>query len=293
MGTWGTNLYGNDLARDLKATLSSVLKLPFDTRELIEVLKEAYPGPSSDPQDEEYTTFWLVLADQFHKRGIEAPELISQAKDIIASDLDLSRPERLEMSQSDRAKRRKMLEKLEERLAGATPHKARKTLKSPQPLLFRLGDVVIYPVLTEAGQAINPYFKPRARTPAGWGAACIVQSTQVFGYLACYTPLVNTTIFAVDAKPDVRSFVQSGVWELRRPGTCSKIHFERMQLEIIDNVSLAPDRIKHHFPNMRDGRYQAVHDISLSNALSDNLPLERRIEHFPRIHGLQQILLDQ
>ncbi|MGN6543760.1 MAG: hypothetical protein ACTHK7_01840, partial [Aureliella sp.] len=235
------------------------------------------------------TTFWLVLADQFHKAGIEAPQLVARAKEIIDSDFDLSRPERLEMSQADRTKRQKMLHKLKEKLSEPTSARVRKTLKSPQPLLMRLGDIVIFPV-NEREQAINPHFKPSGKQPSGWRAACIVQATQVFGYLACYTPLVNTTTHNVDEIPNVDSLVRSGLWELRRPGTCSKTHFGRMQFQVIGNFSLAPDRIKQEFPNMRDGRYQAVHDISISNALSDNQPPGRRLEPCPRIEGLKPIL---
>jgi hypothetical protein len=45
-------------------------------------------------------------------------------------------------------------------------------------------------------------------------------------------------------------------------------HFNRMRLEIIDRVRLDPNKISNRFPQMRGGRYHAVHDISIANSLT-------------------------
>ena len=71
MGSWGAGLYSNDIALDLKSAVAAIVKLPFESEQLIKMLAEAFPEEASNEANEDYTTFWLVLADQFHKRGID------------------------------------------------------------------------------------------------------------------------------------------------------------------------------------------------------------------------------
>ena len=40
MGAWGPGLYANDLAKDLKSTIGSVLKLPVQPTDLIHLLQD-------------------------------------------------------------------------------------------------------------------------------------------------------------------------------------------------------------------------------------------------------------
>jgi hypothetical protein len=65
MGTWGAGLYSGDLAMDLRSTIGAVTRLPFEGDRLVEILCEAEPGAANNPEDEEHTVFWLVVADQF------------------------------------------------------------------------------------------------------------------------------------------------------------------------------------------------------------------------------------
>ena len=68
MGTWGTSLYAGDFAMDLRSTISAVAHLPFDADRLLEILCESEPDAANNPDDEDHTIFWLVVADQFAKR---------------------------------------------------------------------------------------------------------------------------------------------------------------------------------------------------------------------------------
>jgi len=116
MGTWGPGLYANDLAKDLKATIASVVKLPMDATRLVSLLEDSFPGQSSQKGDDEYTTFWLVVADQFHKLGVSDRDVFERAIDIVDTGMDLACLERREMSASDRRKREKALAELRDRL---------------------------------------------------------------------------------------------------------------------------------------------------------------------------------
>ena len=51
------------------------------------------------------------------------------------------------------------------------------------------------------------------------------------------------------------------------PGTCSKIHFERLQLELLCRLPIDERALALDFPEMHDGKYQTVNDISVSASL--------------------------
>ncbi len=267
MGTWGAGLYANDFARDFKPAISAVARLPVEVEELVEILQEHYPEASQTEDHEEYTTFWLVLADQFHKRGITSQDVVKKALHIIDSGMDLEHPCHQEFSKSNLKQREKKLAELRTRLAQPSETKARKTLAKPQPLLMQSGEVLIFPRNPQKG-CFNPYFNKPEREQVGWGACCILKSHHVFGYLACYHPLVLAADWDADEAPSFDHLQTESPWELRRPGTCSKTHYKRMQLQSVGIIDISPKQLKAMEKSMRDGRYQAVNDISISNSLS-------------------------
>ena len=70
MGAWGAGLYSSDMAADMRAVIKSALRLPFDEDRIVDILRDCERGAADHPDDEDHTTFWLVLADQFEKRGV-------------------------------------------------------------------------------------------------------------------------------------------------------------------------------------------------------------------------------
>jgi hypothetical protein len=62
----------------------------------------------------------------------------------------------LGMPPADLRTRERTLNKLNESLAQGTVEKQRKTLRSPEPLSLRTGDVYAYPVDSQ-GNCVNPY----------------------------------------------------------------------------------------------------------------------------------------
>jgi hypothetical protein len=116
LGVFGVGLYSGDFAMDLRSTVGAVLRLPFEVDRLVEILCDCEPGAARNPADEDHTTFWLVLADQFSKRGIESARVRDAALNIIDNGLDLARLEKLGMKSADLRKRKAMLEELRARL---------------------------------------------------------------------------------------------------------------------------------------------------------------------------------
>ena len=216
MGTWGPGLYSNDIAKDLKSTITAVARLPFNTDDLVDIVASSFPEAANDSDDDDYTTFWLVLADQFHRKGIAHPDLFNRAMDIVDSGKDLNAPSVTEMGAADQRKREKALNKLRNQLTQPAPPKTRKTLSKPQPLILKIGDVVTFPIV-DTGGCFNPYFTKTSWTRADWGAAAIIGNGLAFGYLAHYTPVVINRRLDVSAQPTLQSLTahEGGDWRVR------------------------------------------------------------------------------
>jgi|SRR5204863_5105630 len=83
---------------DLRATVGAVAKLPFDADRLVEIICETEPAVAANPDDEDYATFWLVVADQFARRGIVSTRARERALEIIDKGLDIAMQSRLDQS---------------------------------------------------------------------------------------------------------------------------------------------------------------------------------------------------
>lgn len=266
MGTWGAGLYSNDIAKDLKSTISAVVRVPFETDQLVDIIAKSFPEAANDEGDEDHTTFWLVLADQMHRKGIVCQDAFDRAIDIVDTGRDLNSPSIREMSSANQRKRQLSLEALRKMISSPAPKKTRKIMKKPQPLVMDAGDILTFPIV-DTGGCINPYSARSTPDCADWGAAVIVTCGHAFGFLAHYTPIVINQRLHTKSIPTTDTFVDKVGWRLARPGTCSKTHYARMQIEKIGHVSIDGDQLNNLFPTMRDGTYAAINDVSISNSL--------------------------
>src|SRR5439155_21330222 len=157
----GVGLYSGDFAMDLRSTVRAVSRLPFEADRLVQILRDCEPVAAGNPADEDHTTFWLVLADQFSKRGIDSVRARDAALAIIDNGLDLALLEKLGMKTADLRKRKALLAELRGRLTAPVIKKTRSVLKSPQPLLMQVGEIYVYP--TCGGECINPYFPSKEK----------------------------------------------------------------------------------------------------------------------------------
>src|SRR5437868_774986 len=134
MGAWGAGLYSSDMAADMRAVIKSALRLPFDEGRIVDILRDCERRSADNPDDEDHTTFWLVLADQLDKRGVAHAPTREKAIAIIDRGDDLAMMEKRGMQAADLRKRGAKLAELRARLAAA-PHrsKPRATIKAPEP----------------------------------------------------------------------------------------------------------------------------------------------------------------
>src|SRR5262249_36762986 len=133
------------------------------------------------------TTFWLVVADQLHRRGIPS-RARERALEIIANRTDLGALAKLGMSAPDLKKRERFLNALGEELRSPPKAGSRKTLRKPQPLLFSAGDVLVFPI-DSRGNCYNPYVTNPARanfTPVGWDGCVVVATGRALEYFSWY-----------------------------------------------------------------------------------------------------------
>ena len=263
MGAWGVGLYANDLAADLKTTIASVLRLPLSPDDVVKVLAEAEPA-LADPADDGYTDAWFVVADRFHRYGIDHAPTVQLVRRLIRDRTDLRRKAELGLGAGDLRARGKVVDELQRRLT--TPHpKPFRTgrVKKPQAFVVEVGDVVSYPTMD--GKSANPYFKDWASarfTPNGYGAALVAERGRAFGYLAWYTMTVLDATWPT--APSLGECMSRCVGQLYA-GTLSRSHLARMALDRVGNVEITalPERTwSAAHPDSA-----AIHDISIANHL--------------------------
>ncbi|WNB84344.1 hypothetical protein [Cellulomonas sp. ATA003] len=260
MGADGPGLYSDDFAADLRATVGSVCRLPLSPAEILATLIELEPSATM-PDDEEYSTFWLVVADQLHRRGIQSAAT-DRAIEVIDDGTNLAVLESLEMSEADLRKRAKILQNLRLRLVKPPPAKRRTVLTAPQPLLLNVGEVYAFPA-DRQGNCRNPYFPDDSGfVTEGWGSFVVVASGHALGYLAWYAIAVGPG--RLRRRPDLDEAVAELEGAPYGLGTLTRQHMRRMQLEKL-GVVVPPAMFE---PAQEDVMETVGADISLSNALS-------------------------
>lgn len=121
MGVLGTGLYAGDFAMDLRSSVSAVLRLPFDGEKLVELLCETEPGSAQNAEDPDHTVFWLVVADQFARRGVISERARDKALQIIDSGADLQMHAKLGLDPAGIKQRKKVLDEVRGRLTATPP----------------------------------------------------------------------------------------------------------------------------------------------------------------------------
>jgi hypothetical protein len=279
MGAWGTGLYSSDMAADMRATVKSVLRLPLDEDRIVAILCDGERRAADDRNDEDHTTFWLVLADQFEKRGIAHAPTRDKAIAIIDQGDDLSMMEKRGMKPADLRKRGTKLAELRARLAAAPRlSKPRSTIKTPQPYTLEPG--VLYACPVEGSSCLNPYFSEKQLAqwpfiPDGWRQFVILDRGREFDYLAWYQPLVCKR--PVREKPQPSEAGADLWWELRSPKTCPQNHFDRLGITAIGRLPIDMEKARARFAKgPRRGvvylgwsaRWAAVADITIADCMN-------------------------
>ena len=258
MGTWGFGLYANDEASDLKELLKAVLRLPLDMDELVDLMTQEMGAREED------FNFWLVLADQFEKKGLKHLATTERALSIIANQADIAELRALGMPENDLISRGRDNQKMMERLLSPRPEKPRKTLRSPQKPVVNANDIIAFP--TQAGKVRNPYLAAGSRRfdADGWGLFQVNEVGHEFGYLGWISvfplswPHAHCPTFEEARSKPVCGFLHYG--------TLSKSHYKKMEIQILGNADPRTCELPPGAPHT--SRSLALSDVSISNAFN-------------------------
>jgi hypothetical protein len=244
MGVWGPGLYEDDFASDLKSTISLVCKVPADGNRLLQILRTMLTddGDANDDQ----CTFWLVVADQFERRGIVCAEAFATALSIIEGEQDLRRLQEHGLAPRSLLKRKAMLQELGARLSAPRPARAEPKAGKPPEFVVEVGEIYAFP--TMRGAAVNAWFDTweAARfEPDGWGALVVLQKGRAYNWL----PWVSVASLTVSHErcPSFEETLQARL--LKHPQTdgaakCvpKRSHVKRMKMQPLGRVNLSPAR---------------------------------------------------
>ena len=241
-----------------------------------EVLAAIWASHGEGAVEADALDYWLVLADQFERRGIRRQDVFERAIAIIDAGEDLSMLEELEAEPKTIAERRKETTNLAERLRDPRPAKPRRPLKKPQPLLLEPGEALTWP--TDRGDSINPYvpeeslWKLGGFTQDGWGFGIVTEAGHQFHVLAYYAVQVLKWRRAERPSPELAVHCPRSAYHY---GTISKLHLKRARVERLGRV---PDEAIGPPPEpevaRRSARQAALEDIGLSARVRP-----RRLEH--------------
>jgi hypothetical protein len=236
-------LYQDDSAADLKSSIALLAALPASGERLLEILLESHrEGVSFD--DDGGPTFWLVVADQFERRGIACPKAFEQALAAIETGADLRDLEARGAGPGDLRKRAKILTELAERLRSPRPPRPRPKGTKPPPFVVEVGEVYRFP--TSRGQSINPWY-PSVKTPEfkpdGWGALLVVSRGRVFDWFPWCA--AGSVTVAPERPPSLDDVLQAHLISNQEGATYCvprRTHLKRMHMELLGRLSLDPAR---------------------------------------------------
>lgn len=277
MGSWGSGLYASDIACDLRAMIGAVARLPLDDERLVDILCERETQTANDPADEDHTVFWLVLADQFAKRGLVSARVRERAIAIIDEGRDLAAHEGRGLTGAALTKRARMLGELRTRLVAAPmPQRPRTTLKAPQPYTLEVGTLYACPTLGSA--AINTHrgrkhFDGSPWIPDGFRQFVVLARGRAFDYLAWYQPIV--TIATVVAPPRLEDARADLWWTIETPKTCAAQYFKKLEVQTVGALAIDFAKVRERFPRGRrgvcffgcDGTPAAVNDVGIGDTM--------------------------
>lgn len=263
MGSWGVGLYQDDAAADLRSTIALLAKLPESGERILEIILESHPESVSLESDGG-PTFWLVIADQFERRGIVGTKAFEQALAAIETGADLRDLEARGADPSDLKKRAKVLSSLAERIRTPRAPRPRPKPSRPPPLVVEVGEVYRFPTMDD--KAFNPWLPNWERggfKPDGWGALLVVAQGRVFDWF----PWCAASSLTVDPTrpPSLKDALQARFIAKEQRGGYflpRRAHAKKMALELLGRVDLDPAKAATAMPRDDSPRYAVLYGWS-------------------------------
>lgn len=143
MGVWGTGIFSDDTASDLREEYRSLIGDGVDAAAAKVRLLDAYKSSFADPS--ESCVVWLALAATQWKLGRLDPDTLEHALQIIDSGADLAR---WDINPKERARRKVVLEKLRAEITSSQPTAKKVAKQVLSECRWQVGDLFSYRLLS-------------------------------------------------------------------------------------------------------------------------------------------------
>lgn len=150
MGTWGTKLYEDDLAEDIKYQYEELIKEGKKSKEVVDDMYTIYKEEMEDT--DEKTVFWIVLADILCRNKNLTDFVKEKALKGIDENLKIWKKE---ANKEDYEERKKELERLRKRLENYKREEKNNSIKEKETVEWEIGDTYAYKI--EKGQYKEQY----------------------------------------------------------------------------------------------------------------------------------------
>lgn len=247
MGQWGGGLYDDDEACDVRDTVSLLSKMPGDGESILRIVLEQCDRDENLDEDG-CAAFWLVMADQFVRRGITCDRVVQLALAAIDNGADLRDLEARGVDANGLSERQKLLSKLRERIVNAKPPRSRKVPRSPPKCAVAVGQIYSFPTMD--GQGFNAWSSSWGEAkfnPNGWGSLVVLEVGRMFDWFpwGAYTPLVTDPRIEPDfnAAKASRTLFSDGV-AFFAP---KESHMKKMRMKLLGCIDVsrsAVDKLK-------------------------------------------------
>ena len=243
MGAWGEGLYEDDEACDVRDFISLLSKMPGDGDSILQLALEQFER-DENLDDDGCPTFWMVVADQFAKRGIECDRAMKQALLSINSGADLADLKARGMEPQGLKARKTVHEKLKEKITNPKPSSSRRIPKAPPKMIVEVGEIYTFP--TMSGSGFNAWFSSwdeAGFVPNGYGSLIILDVGRVFDWFpwAAYTPLVTNPV----REPSLNEVL--GAKTLFSNGLAyfapKKSHMTKMGMKLLGKVEVSQESV--------------------------------------------------
>ena len=200
MGAWGTGLYQDDIAMEVREYYQELLKKGISNEESLECVLEAFEDALEDADDA--PPFWFALADTQWKLGRLTDEVRAQALALLTSGADLARWE--DATKAQKNARKKVLQALQERLQSPQPPEKKIRVPRLYHTDWKFGDLYaklhcikipeshVCTIQTgNSGNFMQCSFAVKLRKPMVWvvGICCFIRSGRKNGIQAIQSQL--------------------------------------------------------------------------------------------------------
>ena len=142
MGTWGTGIYGNDTAEDVRELCNEIFPLVSVEEGNRIVFREFKDILEDDLIDDDYASFWYSLADWQWKHGILCEDIRMKTIQLLNDHAGIQDWEE-SARKSDVRKRKAVMDRLKFQLQNTMPPKKLPKAKLSKPK-HKPGDIIIF-----------------------------------------------------------------------------------------------------------------------------------------------------